>query len=109
MADREQKQPPADWTTGYFRNLLRSPPYLLISQLEIVVGDPPVEVLCDLIADLMQRLGAQLRINACVHTCSPAQHYVAEAQVREGFIKRVLVQAPQPAPDPGPLDFTVAA
>lgn len=85
------------------------PSYLLISQLQIVVGDPPVEVLHHILADFVHRLGAQFLLDALVHTRRSPQDHVEEAQVREGLIKRMLVLAPQPAPDLGAPDLGVAA
>lgn len=85
------------------------PPYLLISELKIVVGDPPVEVLHYILADFVRRLRAKFLLDARVHTrCSPEDR-VGEAQLREGLIKLMLVLAPQPAPDSGAPDFCVAA
>ncbi len=86
-----------------------SPPYLLISQLKIVVGDSPVEVLHYILADFMHGLRAEFLLDASVHARSSPEDHVEEAQVREGFIKRMLVLAPQPAPDSGAPDLCVAA
>lgn len=83
--------------------------YLLISLLEVVVGDPPVEVLSDILADSVHGLRAELLLHASVDArCSP-QNHVEEAQLGEGFIKRMLILAPQPAPHFGAPDLRVAA
>lgn len=85
------------------------PPYLLISQLQIVVGDPPVEVLQYILAHFVHGLRAELLLDASVHTRRSLEHRVGEAQVHEGLIKRMLVLARQPAPDSGTADLRVAA
>lgn len=85
------------------------PPYLQISLLQIVVGDPPVEVLRYILADFVHGLGAEFLLDACVHArCSPEDH-VEEAQVGESLIEGMLVLAPQSAPDLGAPDLSVAA
>lgn len=90
-----------------------SPPpqttYLLISQLEVVVGDPPVEVLRHILADFVQRLCSKFVLDAAVHAGRPVQHHVEEAQLREGVIERMLVLAPQPAADSGAAHLGLTA
>lgn len=85
------------------------PPYLLISQLEIVVGDPPVEVLHYILADFVHRLRAKFVLDAFVYARRSPENHVEEAQVGESFTKRMLVLAPQPAPDFGAPNLSVAA
>lgn len=85
------------------------PPHLLISQLQIVVGDPPVEVLHDVFADFVHRLRAQLLLHARVHTRRSPDDRVKEARLREDLAELMLVLTPQPTPYPGALDLPVAA
>lgn len=48
---------------------LTSSSYLLISQLEKVVGDPPGKILHHILADLVQRLRSHFVLHAFVQTC----------------------------------------
>lgn len=82
---------------------------LLVGQLEVVVGDPPVEVLQHVVADLMDGLWPQLVLDAAVGARRPPQHRVEEGQVREAVGELMLVLAPEPAADPGAADLPVAA
>lgn len=68
-----------------------------------------MKVLHNILADFMHGLRSQFLLDACVHTgCSP-EDPIEEAQVRERLTERMLVLAPQPAPDPGAPDLSVAA
>lgn len=83
--------------------------HLLIGQLEVVVGDPPVEVLQHVIADLMDGLRPQLLLDAGAGARRPPQHRVEEGQLREAVGELMLVLAPEAAADPRAADLPVAA
>lgn len=85
------------------------PPHLLVSQLQVVVGDPPAEVLHHVLADLVHGLRAQRLLHARVHARRSPDDRVKEARLREALAELMLVLAPQPAPYPGAAELPVAA
>lgn len=87
----------------------RLPPHLLISQLQVVVGDPPVEVLHHVLADSVHGLRAQLLLHTRVHARRSPDGRAKEARLREDVPELMLVLAPQPTAYRGAPDLPVAA
>ena len=68
--------------------------YLLISELKIVVRDAPVEILNDIFAYFMHRLGSNLLFDTRVDTRGPVKDDFKELQLPEWSIEWMLVLAP---------------